>query len=142
MGENPVDVAPTQGFNIKSLQHEGLKLNVWDIGGQKAIREYWSNYFEQCDALVYVVDSSDEGRMAESTQELNTLLQEEKLASVPVLIYANKQDLNTSLNAEAVTGSMALASITTRPWNIQACSAKNGEGMEPGLEWLVTQFSG
>ena len=30
-----------QGFNIKSLMHEGFKLNVWDIGGQKAIRPYW-----------------------------------------------------------------------------------------------------
>ena len=24
---------PTQGFNIKSVLHEGFKLNVWDIGG-------------------------------------------------------------------------------------------------------------
>lgn len=30
-----------QGFNIKSLMHDGFKLNVWDIGGQKAIRPYW-----------------------------------------------------------------------------------------------------
>ena len=30
-----------QGFNIKTLVHEGFKLNVWDIGGQKAIRPYW-----------------------------------------------------------------------------------------------------
>lgn len=26
-------IMPTQGFNIKSLVHEGFKLNVWDIGG-------------------------------------------------------------------------------------------------------------
>ena len=43
---------PTQGFNIKSLQQEGFKLNVWDIGGQKAIRPYWKNYYENTDALV------------------------------------------------------------------------------------------
>jgi ADP-ribosylation factor-like protein 3 len=27
-------IMPTQGFNIKSLMHEGFKLNVWDIGGE------------------------------------------------------------------------------------------------------------
>lgn len=27
-------IMPTQGFNIKSLLHEGFKLNVWDIGGE------------------------------------------------------------------------------------------------------------
>jgi len=25
---------PTQGFNIKSLVHDGFKLNVWDVGGE------------------------------------------------------------------------------------------------------------
>merc|ERR1712137_635364 len=62
-------IMPTQGFNIKSLVHEGFKLNVWDIGGQKTIRAYWSNYFESSDALVYVIDSSDSNRLAESAQE-------------------------------------------------------------------------
>jgi ADP-ribosylation factor-like protein 3 len=45
-------IAPTQGFNIKSLQQDDFKLNVWDIGGQKSIRPYWRNYFDQTDALV------------------------------------------------------------------------------------------
>jgi ADP-ribosylation factor-like protein 3 len=45
-------IMPTQGFNIKSLMHDGFKLNVWDIGGQKSIRPYWRNYFDQTDALV------------------------------------------------------------------------------------------
>ena len=68
---------PTQGFNIKSVVHEGFKLNVWDIGGmlpspfcsmcvlcrccprprcdagQKTIRPYWRNYYDQTDALVF-----------------------------------------------------------------------------------------
>lgn len=41
-----------QGFNIKTLVHEGFKLNVWDIGGQKAIRPYW---YEACSAVPHPV---------------------------------------------------------------------------------------
>lgn len=41
-----------QGFNIKSVQSDGFKLNVWDIGGQRKIRPYWRNYFENTDVLV------------------------------------------------------------------------------------------
>lgn len=37
-------VMPTQGFNVKTLQKDGVRLDVWDIGGQKAIRPWW------CDA--------------------------------------------------------------------------------------------
>ena len=31
--EDITHIMPTQGFNIKSLMHDGFKLNVWDIGG-------------------------------------------------------------------------------------------------------------
>jgi GTPase SAR1 family protein len=63
---------------------------VWDIGGQKAIRPYWKNYYENTDGLVFVVDSSDEERINECIEELNSLLVEENLAKVPLLVYANK----------------------------------------------------
>ncbi|CAM9364508.1 unnamed protein product, partial [Scytosiphon promiscuus] len=64
--EDITHIMPTQGFNIKSLMHEDFKLNVWDIGGQKSIRPYWRNYFDQTDALIYVIDSADRRRMDEA----------------------------------------------------------------------------
>merc|ERR1712137_899818 len=92
-------IMPTQGFNIKSLQKDGFKLNVWDIGGQKSIRPYWRNYYDNTDALIYVIDSADEKRVEETGVELNALIEEEKLAGAPVLVFANKQDLPFSLSA-------------------------------------------
>ncbi len=65
---------PTKGFNIKNLTQEGFKLTVWDIGGQEALRTYWSNYFQGTDALVYVIDSADRKRLAKSGEELQKLL--------------------------------------------------------------------
>ena len=67
-------ITPTQGFNIKNLSHEGLKLNVWDIGGQKALRDYWGNYMPNTDALIYVIDSADTKRVKEAGIELEKLL--------------------------------------------------------------------
>jgi ADP-ribosylation factor-like protein 3 len=45
---------PTKGFNVKTLVHENFNLNVWDLGGQQEIRQYWSYYFEACDGIVYI----------------------------------------------------------------------------------------
>ncbi len=59
------EVTPTQGFNIKQLSHMNLDFKVWDIGGQKAIRKHWSNYYDDCEALMYVIDSTDTARMPE-----------------------------------------------------------------------------
>lgn len=51
---------------------------MWDVGGQKSIRSYWKNYFEQTDGLVWVVDSADRpDRFEDCKKELQALLQEE-----------------------------------------------------------------
>ncbi|TPX62020.1 hypothetical protein SpCBS45565_g07090 [Spizellomyces sp. 'palustris'] len=95
--EDITEIKPTQGFNIKSVQQEGFKMNVWDIGGQKSIRPYWRNYFESTDVLIYIIDSADKRRLEETGEELHNLLEENKLAGVPVLVFANKQDLINAL---------------------------------------------
>jgi len=137
--EDVTTITPTQGFNIKSLMHEGFKLNVWDIGGQKSIRPYWRNYFDQTDCLLYVIDSADRKRLEETGDELSKLLEEDKLAGVPLLVLANKQDLLNALPANEVAEGLNLFSIRDRPWQIQPCSAKNGTGLQDGMEWLVKQ---
>ena len=88
---------PTKGFNVKTIVKDGFKLNVWDIGGQSAIRTYWENYYDRTDALVFVVDSSDDYRLDETTSVFKILLAEPKLAKVPILVFANKQDKNDAL---------------------------------------------
>jgi ADP-ribosylation factor-like protein 3 len=74
--EEITTVKPTAGFVIKSLKQGNLRINVWDVGGQKSIRSYWRNYFADTDALVYVIDSSDRRRMEETGVELQYLLEE------------------------------------------------------------------
>ncbi|BFZ20861.1 hypothetical protein BsWGS_23900 [Bradybaena similaris] len=130
-------ITPTQGFNIKSVQSKGFKLNVWDIGGQRRIRPYWKNYFENTDLLIYVIDSSDRKRFEETGDEMTELLEEEKLAGVPVLIFANKQDLLTAAKASEIAEGLNLNSIRDREWQIQACSALTGEGVKEGVEWMT-----
>ena len=62
-GEDIDTISPTLGFNIKTLEHRGFKLNFWDVGGQKSLRSYWRNYFEATDGLIWVVDSADRIRL-------------------------------------------------------------------------------
>ena len=48
-----------------------------DVGGQRTLRPYWRNYFEQTDALVWVVDSGDRLRLGDCRAELHSLLLED-----------------------------------------------------------------
>ncbi|XP_065071256.1 ADP-ribosylation factor-like protein 3 [Rhopilema esculentum] len=129
-------IQPTQGFNIKSVQSAGIRLNVWDIGGQRRIRPYWKNYFDNTDVLIYVIDSADRARFEETGLELQELLEEPKLAGVPVLIFANKQDLLSAARPSDIVDGLSLTSIKDRAWQIQPCSATTKEGLEHGLDWI------
>merc|ERR1719242_2158353 len=124
--EDVSQITPTQGFNIKSVQSDGFKLNVWDIGGQRKIRPYWRNYFENTEILIYVIDSADPKRFEETGQELQELLAEEKLLGVPLMIYANKQDLQYATPASGIAEGLGLHHIKDRPWQIQPCAATSG----------------
>jgi len=138
-GEDVTHITPTQGFNIKSVVNSGFKLNVWDIGGQKHIRPYWKNYYENTDAIVYMVDSTDSRRTDEAADELECLLKEEALQGVPVLVFANKQDLLNAMKAGEILTKLELTQYTDRWVHVEACSAKTGEGLETGLGKLMEQ---
>lgn len=134
-------ITPTQGFNIKSVQSSGFKLNVWDIGGQRKIRPYWRNYFENTDVLIYVIDSSDMKRLEETSSQLFDLLDEDLLAAVPLLIFANKQDLMTASSASDLAECLRLHTIRDRMWQVQACSALTAEGLQDGMTWVCKNIT-
>ncbi|RUS25668.1 ADP-ribosylation factor family-domain-containing protein [Jimgerdemannia flammicorona] len=134
-GEDINTISPTLGFNIKTLEHDG------DVGGQKSIRSYWRNYFEQTDALVWVVDSADRIRLDDCRQELHSLLQEERLAGATLLVFANKQDLPGAVSDVQLRKVLDLDAIATHHWAIQACSAVTGENLLKGMNWVVTDVA-
>ena len=92
-GEDTSTISPTVGFNIETLEMDPYKLTFWDVGGQKSLRPFWRNYFEETDGVIWVVDSADAGRLEDCKKELCSILKEERLAGATLLVLANKQDL-------------------------------------------------
>ena len=139
--EDNRDTKPTPGVNGKSIQCCGINLNVYDLGGQKAIREYWKYYYENVDALIYVVDASDEARIAECNESFQELLKEEKLKNVPVLAFGNKADLKNCLGPDEIIEKLNMNDITGRDWSLYACSALKGTGVKDGIKWNFEKLS-
>ncbi|XP_015444126.1 ADP-ribosylation factor-like protein 2 isoform X1 [Pteropus alecto] len=139
-GEDIDTISPTLGFNIKTLEHRGFKLNIWDVGGQKSLRSYWRNYFESTDGLIWVVDSADRQRMQDCQRELQSLLVEERLAGATLLVFANKQDLPGALSSNAIRecwhGSVrrALAPCGADASSPEARGGFPEQGLEEALE--------
>ncbi|VVC92306.1 unnamed protein product [Leptidea sinapis] len=138
----PIDtISPTLGFNIKTLEHKGFKLNIWDVGGQKSLRSYWKNYFESTDGVVWVVDSADWRRLGDCAKELHTLLREERLAGATLLVFANKSDLPGALTVEEIKEALDLDNIKSHHWRIVPSSAVTGENLLDGVDWMLDDIA-
>ena len=111
-------------FAVGKIVLPSTILQFWDLGGQRDIRSIWHRYYDDCQAVIYVVDASDKDRLAEGwtvfgasgqPAEAHTRAQtladaqadppplDEVLASpqtqdLPLLLLANKQDLPGSLS--------------------------------------------
>ncbi|KAI9741740.1 MAG: hypothetical protein M1834_000126 [Cirrosporium novae-zelandiae] len=140
MNEDINTVSPTLGFIIKTVDFEGYKLNIWDVGGQKTLRSYWRNYFEKTDALIWVVDATDRLRIDDCREELAGLLLEERLMGASLLIFLNKTDVQGCMNEEDIQEGMQglkLDNIRTHKWAIFSSSAVTGFNLKEGLGWVV-----
>ena len=37
---------PTIGFNVEEVTYKNITFTMWDVGGQKRLREMWRYYFQ------------------------------------------------------------------------------------------------
>ncbi|KAH3759327.1 ADP-ribosylation factor 6 [Pelomyxa schiedti] len=128
--------SPTLGFNVDKIIYKKAKFAIWDLGGQEKYRYMWKDYFNDVQALIYVVDSDDRARIQEASTEFQNILLTKELVGVPILIFANKSDKPGSMFAHEIVGAFGLNSVSDRKWHVQSSCALNFEGLPEGLNWL------
>ncbi|KPM02399.1 Mediator of RNA polymerase II transcription subunit 29 [Sarcoptes scabiei] len=139
--EDVTSISPTLGFTIDSLEYRDFNLNIWDVGGQKSLRPFWRNYYEDTDGLIFVVDSCDRLRLADCKAQLNEIIVEERLLGASLLILANKQDMQNSLKPDQIQEFLQLDQIKSHHWEIFSCSAITGENIIESIDWLIDDIS-
>ncbi|XP_060049439.1 ADP-ribosylation factor-like protein 11 [Erinaceus europaeus] len=136
-GHQVVETLPTVGFNVEPLEAPGhVSLTLWDIGGQTQLRASWKDHLEGTDALVYVLDSTDEARLPEAMAELMEVLDSPCMVGVPVLVLANKQEAPGALSLLEIRDRLGLEQLQDCCWELRACSALTGAGLPEALQSL------
>lgn len=134
-----VQTQPTLGSNVEEVKEGNLCFQTWDLGGQENLRANWSMYFEETDAVVFVVDSNDQENMVLAKMELFNVVLHEDLKYSCLLVLANKQDIQGARNAGEIASDLSLHTIRTHEWQIQSCCALTGEGLQEGLTWIASR---
>ncbi|XP_057785590.1 GTP-binding protein SAR1A-like [Salvia miltiorrhiza] len=140
---------PTQYPTSAELSIGKIRFKAFDLGGHQIARRVWKDYYAKVDAVVYLVDASDKERFAESKKELDALLSDDALASVPFLILGNKIDLPSAasedelrffigLNDGLTTGKgrVSVDGCNIRPLEVFMCSIVRRMGYGDGFRWM------
>jgi ADP-ribosylation factor related protein 1 len=101
-------------------------MKFFDLGGQRDIRTIWSKYYDDCHAVIYMIDAADRDRLWDGWEVfgmsgiwiqlkhslndyilciIETVLAHPQILDVPLLLLANKQDAPNSLSVNDVRSS-------------------------------------
>ena len=64
------------------------------------MRNEWKYYFSSTEGIIFVVDVSRRDRLADVKEELWRIKHDDAAQKIPILMYANKQDLNDAVKTE------------------------------------------
>jgi small GTP-binding protein len=145
------ETVPTIGFNVEQVKYKKLEFTVFDVGGQDKIRPLWKYYYVNNNGIIFVVDSNDRDRIDSENdythsakEELEKLLEHDELYGIPLLVFANKQDIQAdakkghlgAMSVDEITKRLGLRKVRNREWYVQGSNAISGEGLMEGMEWL------
>lgn len=159
---------PTVGQNVALLDFPDVYLKIWDIGGQTSLRGLWNSYYKSAHAIIFLIDSTDigsldgldeedggdlggkgrgkdkahEGRLEECRKVLEDVLGHSDTAGVPVLVLANKQDREDSVEVVRIKDGFVRQVFEgrgggeIRDSRVLPCSALKGSGVKEAVEWV------
>ncbi|KAL3867798.1 hypothetical protein ACJMK2_040821 [Sinanodonta woodiana] len=138
-GMNFSKITTTVGLNIGQIDIKGVRLNFWDLGGQEELQSLWDKYYAESHAVIYIVDSSDRDRMDESKEAFDKMIISEALEGVPLLLLANKQDVQDCMCVADVKKIFndSREMMGKRDCRVNGVSALKGDNIDDGIIWLV-----
>lgn len=135
----PLTPVPTIGLNVRTVSKGNSTIKVWDLGGQVQYRSEWPRYTKGAGAILFVVDASAPDIVSLARRELHVLLEDRELAGIPLLVLANKIDLDPHLAEPEIIKGLNLDYIMENPWVVISISALRGVNIERVVDWLLNK---
>jgi ADP-ribosylation factor-like protein 1 len=122
------DANPLYGKNGDTIQDEDIKFSGLELSNIQFRRALWGIYTKFSKGLIFVIDLSDTARFPENRNYLWRLLSMNRLKTVPVAIFVNKDRLKDETD-ETNFNSIGINQKGRKSVEIFTTSASTGEGI-------------
>ncbi|MHA1803114.1 MAG: ADP-ribosylation factor-like protein [Promethearchaeota archaeon] len=133
-----IEHAPTLGKEQTTLEVQGVRMDLIDLGGQKDFRSLWLGEMKDAECVLFMIDAHDVERFKEAKTELW------KLSSIfetkPLIILANKYDLEPVATVKEIINALELDKISS--FQILPISCKTGYGIVNAFSKIYYKLTG
>ena len=105
---------------------DGIDLLSLELGAEEITKRTYKKYYTNVIALIFVLDSTNPN-MNEAQSEFKKLMEEESFFNLPLIFFANKQDMPNALNSKEIIEMFNLKKLVGRDWHIQPSSFYKGK---------------
>ena len=135
-----IDPIATDLRESQKYAQNGVNFEMREIGGRYRFRDDWPTQFGNAKALIWVVDSIDRGRIIECREEFEKLMENQELASLPMVVAINKQDARIRMKDEDLMQIMKFERYEDRKLKIIKTSKKACYELIDAMDWLIHEL--
>ncbi|NXN93150.1 AR13A protein, partial [Rhinopomastus cyanomelas] len=140
------EVLPVAQPGQTRLRLDRFEVTLVDLSVAQRSRNTWHSHCSSAHGLLFVIDCTDLARLEEVRKVLGRTLSHPDISGKPILVLANKQDVETALRPCEIVERLALERLVNEkssPCCVEPYAAHWGPPADPartllpGLRWLL-----
>ena len=133
-----IEHPPTMGKELNTMEVQGIRINIMDMGGQSDFRELWLGEASEAECVIFMIDAYARERFSEAKDELW------RLAAVfkkkPLIVLANKYDLQPIASIGEIIDALDLQKLPS--FEIIPISCRTGFGIVKAFMKIYYKLTG
>lgn len=133
-----IEHTPTMGKEMNTMEIQGIRINLMDMGGQKDFRDLWIGEASSAECVIFMIDAYAKERFNEAKDELWKL--SDIFKKKPLIILANKYDLQPVAQINEIISALDLDKL--RSFEVIPVSCKTGYGIVKAFMKIYYRLTG
>jgi len=126
-------------INLRKSLLGNLSITTYKFSEKNSFYEIMSQYLENVDGLVFILDASDKSNYAKAQIELHHINEFTVTFNMPLLILLNKKDLKTPSITEIIK-KLKFDQLKQKTIRFFPINALRNEGITEAFNWLSTEI--
>lgn len=133
-----IEHTPTMGKELNTMEVQGVRINIMDVGGQTSFRDIWLGEVSEAECVIFMIDAYARERFSEAKDELWRLA--DVFKKKPLIVLANKYDLQPVASLSEIIDALDLKKLPS--FEILPISCKTGFGIVKAFMKIYYKLTG